>query len=104
MPIALPHAKAGKLRALAVTGAKPFALTPGIPTAIEAGLRASCWTTGGPAGGKGSPPAIVAKLNANREGVAAAGFRDHYTTLGLEAVTSTPQGFSEAIKTTPQST
>ena len=38
MPVALPHAKSGKLRALAVAGAKRFSITPEIPTAIEAGL------------------------------------------------------------------
>jgi tripartite-type tricarboxylate transporter receptor subunit TctC len=100
MPIALPHAKSGKLRALAVTGSKPFALTPGIPTAIEAGLPGfvldNWW---GLLVVKGSPPSVVGKLNAELvKALQQPDVKDRYTGLGLEAVTSTPQGFSEAIK------
>ena len=100
MPIALPHAKSGKLRAIAVTGAKPFALAPGIPTAIEAGLPGfvldNWW---GLLVVKGSPPSIVGKLNTEIvKALQQADVREHYSSLGLEAVTSTPQGFSEAIK------
>src|SRR4051812_37714788 len=38
MPIALPHAKAGKLRALAVTGAKRTQLYPEMRTVAESGV------------------------------------------------------------------
>ena len=38
MPIALPHARSGKLRALAVTGARRTPLVPEIPTVAEAGM------------------------------------------------------------------
>jgi tripartite-type tricarboxylate transporter receptor subunit TctC len=38
MPVALPHVKAGKLRALAVTGAKSTPLVPGVPSVAEAGV------------------------------------------------------------------
>ena len=65
MPVALPHVKAGKLRAIAVAGAKPFRLTPGIPTAIEAGLPGfaldNWW---GLLMMKGVPQSIVSKINA----------------------------------------
>ena len=33
-----PHVKSGRLRALAVTSAKPSALTPGLPTVAESGV------------------------------------------------------------------
>lgn len=100
MPIALPHAKAGKLRALAVTGAKPFGLTPGIPTAIEAGLPGfvldNWW---GVLVVKGTPQAIVKKINAGLvQGLGQAEVKERYAALGLEAVTSTPQGFTDTIK------
>jgi tripartite-type tricarboxylate transporter receptor subunit TctC len=60
----LPHIRAGKLKALAVTGNERVASLPNVPTMIEAGLPAyevigwfGFWV---PAG---TPPAIVAKLN-----------------------------------------
>jgi len=34
----VPHVKAGRLRALAVTSLKPSALAPGLPTMVESGL------------------------------------------------------------------
>lgn len=100
MPIALPLAKSGKLRAIAVTGSKPFGLTPGIPTAIEAGLPDfvldNWW---GLLVMKGTPPNIVSKINAGIvQGLQQAEVRERYAGLGLEAVTSTPQGFTDAIK------
>ena len=61
----LPHIKAGKLRALAVTGSERSSSLPGIPTMMEAGLPNyevigwfGVWL---PAG---TPRAVVAKLNA----------------------------------------
>lgn len=61
---ALPHARAGRLRALAVTSAQPSALAPGLPTLAEAGLPgyvcSSYYATFVPAK---TPPAIVGRLN-----------------------------------------
>ncbi|MGH8666380.1 MAG: tripartite tricarboxylate transporter substrate-binding protein, partial [Burkholderiales bacterium] len=39
VPNVLPHARAGRLRALAVTSGKRFALEPDLPTVAEAGLE-----------------------------------------------------------------
>ena len=39
VPNVLPHARAGRLRALAVTSGKRFALEPDLPTVAEAGLK-----------------------------------------------------------------
>jgi tripartite-type tricarboxylate transporter receptor subunit TctC len=100
MPVALPHVQSGKFRALAVAGSKPFPLTPGIPTAIEAGLPGfvldNWW---GLLTLKGTPPAIVAKLNAEIvKALKQPEVQERYTALGLEAVTSTPRGFADAIR------
>ena len=58
------HIKSGKLRALAVTSARPSALFPGLPTVANAGLPGyeSASTTGifAPAG---TPAPILARLN-----------------------------------------
>jgi tripartite-type tricarboxylate transporter receptor subunit TctC len=100
MPVALPHVKAGKLRALAVAGSKRFGLTPEIPTAIEAGLPGyvldNWW---GLLVMKGTPQAIVSKINAGlAQGLQQAEVKERYTSLGLEVVLSSPQGFTDAIK------
>jgi tripartite-type tricarboxylate transporter receptor subunit TctC len=65
LPSALPHIKAGKLRALAVTSAQRAPVLPDVPTIAEAGLpgfEASSWF--GVLAPAGTSPAIVAKLNA----------------------------------------
>jgi tripartite-type tricarboxylate transporter receptor subunit TctC len=100
MPIALPHAKTGKLRALAVTSAKRTPLVPDMPTVAEAGVPGyaveNSWGVFAP---KGVPAPIIAKLNAeivrvhNLQEV-----KDRYAMLGLEAVSSTPVKFAEVIR------
>jgi tripartite-type tricarboxylate transporter receptor subunit TctC len=63
-PVAMPHVKAGKLRALAVTSGKRSGLAPDVPTVTESGLpgyQAAGWfAVMVPAK---TPPAIVARLN-----------------------------------------
>jgi tripartite-type tricarboxylate transporter receptor subunit TctC len=62
---ALPFAKAGKLRLLAVTSAKRVPTLPDVPTLAESGLPGfdrSVWF--GVAAPKGTPAAVIDKLNA----------------------------------------
>ncbi len=59
------QAKAGKVRALATTGKTRSAVLPEVPTVNEAGVpgyEATIWL--GVMAPKGTPPAVVAKLNA----------------------------------------
>src|SRR6185295_15961939 len=64
MPLVLPHARAGKLRALGVTSARRSQAAPEIPTIAEAGLPGydhGAWNAMlAPAG---TPRGIVQKLN-----------------------------------------
>ena len=65
IPSALPHIKAGKLRAIATTGAKRDATLPDLPTIAEAGVKgyeSGVWF--GLAAPAGTPPEVIAKLNA----------------------------------------
>lgn len=60
----LPHLRSGKLRALAVTSLKRYALLPDVPTMAEAGLpgfEVVPWT--GMFAPAGTPRAIIDKLN-----------------------------------------
>ena len=64
MPTVLPHAKAGKLRALATIGSTRAAATPDLPTVAETlpGFEVNNWV--GLFAPAGTPPEIVARLNA----------------------------------------
>jgi tripartite-type tricarboxylate transporter receptor subunit TctC len=72
MPAHLPHIKAGRLKALAVTSAKRSPLLPDVPTLAEAGLTAfesaTNYTLFVPAA---TPKDIVARLNTEINAVVA---------------------------------
>ena len=100
MPIALPHAKSGKVRALAVTSAKRTPLVPDMPTVAEAGVPGyALENSWGVFARKGVPADIVAKLHAEISRVHnLQEVKDRYATLGLEALSSSPARFSEVIR------
>jgi tripartite-type tricarboxylate transporter receptor subunit TctC len=61
----LPHAKAGRVRALATSGVKRSAITPDLPTVAEAGVKgyeATIWL--GIMAPTGTPRAVIDRLNA----------------------------------------
>jgi tripartite-type tricarboxylate transporter receptor subunit TctC len=95
----LPMAQSGDVKALAITTAKRSKLAPQIPTAAEAGMPglefASWYGIWGP---KTLPKDLVAWINtaANDavKDIAASGRLD---TLGIEAVTETPEEFASYI-------
>ncbi|MDB5812627.1 MAG: hypothetical protein JWN94_4749 [Betaproteobacteria bacterium] len=100
MPIALPHAKSGKLRALAVTSAARTPLVVDLPTVAEAGLPGyalvNWWGILAP---RGVPSDVVAKLNTEIVRIHnLADVRERYAALGVEAASSTPQRFADYIK------
>lgn len=93
LPVALPLVKAGRVRALAVTGAKRAAVLPGVPTVAEAGVpdyEHILWSMLlVPAA---TSKDIVARLN--REAVKvleAADVRERYAGMGVEPAPSTPE-------------
>ncbi len=96
----LPHVKSGRLRAIAMTGAKRLPSIPDIPTVAEAGVRdyeAGSWY--GIVAPAGTARPIIDLLN--REIVAAIKSPDIFDRLTLEAVTpvgNTPEEFAAYIK------
>ena len=91
--VAVPHVKAGKLRALAVTSGTRNPLLPEVPTLVEAGLPgavADSWTSlASPAG---LPPAIVERLNREvNEILALPEVRERLASTGTEAMAGSPE-------------
>lgn len=63
MASGLPHVKSGKLRALAITGAKRSPALPGAPTIAEAGVAGyEVYEWNAIFAPAGTPPAVIAKL------------------------------------------
>ena len=100
MPSSLPHAKAGKLRALAVTSMTRSAALPDVPTLDEEGLKgfdATSWF--GLLAPAGTPRDIVAKLNsASVKALASAEMRERLAAQGADPVGNTPDQFATFIK------
>ena len=96
---ALPQVEAGKVVALATTGARRSALAPGLPTVAEAGLaefETSIWL--GLLAPAGTPPAVQARLAAAAASVTAsvdvaARFREQ----GMEPRPLAPAAFAPLI-------
>ena len=90
------HIKAGKLRALAVTGSKRSPQLPEVPTVAESGLpgyEAYVWM--GLLAPRGTPPAIIDRLHGElRQVLATDEVRTYMTNAGIEIVGSTPGEFS----------
>lgn len=97
----VPHIKAGSLRALAVTGAKRWPTLPDLPTIAEAGLPgyeiSGFYGIVAPAG---TPKPIVAKLNKELTRIISnPNLRERLLIQGFEPSPSTPDEFTELIKT-----
>ncbi len=91
-PTALPAAKSGKLRALAIAGAKRSILAPELPTIAESGLPGfdvSGWF--GIVAPAGTPSAIVATLNRQLvRALKSPELQDRLAPHGFEVVASAP--------------
>ena len=95
-----PHVKSGKLKALAVTGAQPFALVPGVPTVASTGLPGYEFSSMdfllAPAK---TAPVVISRIN--REVVRLLDqpeVRAIFTNAGLVAQSSTPEELGARMK------
>jgi tripartite-type tricarboxylate transporter receptor subunit TctC len=95
----LPLAKAGRIKALAITSLKRQPSAPEIPTVEESGLPGfefvSWYGLWGP---KNLPADITAKLQSSIAGILAEpDVKQRLSTLGFEAIGSTPDYFAKFI-------
>ncbi|EHP44331.1 hypothetical protein OR16_03642 [Cupriavidus basilensis OR16] len=99
-PTAVPQIKGGKARALAVTGAARVPALPDVPTFAEAGLKdykVINWF--GLAAPKGTPPALVAKLQAEvGKSVNSPEVRERLASMGAQPGGIAPADFARRIK------
>lgn len=94
------HAKAGKVRPLAVTGRKRFGELPDVPTMAEGGVPgyevAGWYGFYAPAG---TPADIVRRLHAEaKRGLNSPDVKDKLEKAGNEVVTSTPEEFAAFLR------
>ena len=98
--VALPHVKAGKLRALAVTSKERNALYPDVPTVAESGYKgfeALSWS--GLSVAKGTPQPIVDKLEAAMaQAMQSANFKQRLTSTGFVIPSQGGKPYTEFVK------
>jgi tripartite-type tricarboxylate transporter receptor subunit TctC len=99
LPSSLALIKAGKLRPLAVTSTTRAAVLPDVPTVAEAGVpgfEASSWF--GLLAPAGTPPAIIAKLNAEaNRWLSSPDAKEKLLAQGANAAGGSPEDFARHI-------
>jgi len=97
---ALPHIKSGKLRALAVTGARRTPIAPELPTVAEAalpGYAVESWF--GLLAPAGTPPEIVARLTTETNtAMRAPEMKERLASEGADPMAGTATEFAALLK------
>jgi len=97
---AMPHVRAGTLRALALTRIKRTALFPELPTMDEAGVEGfdlDSWA--GIVAPAHTPPEIVTRLNVElRKIIDDPGVKKRLMNVGFDAFSSSPEELGSFIK------
>jgi tripartite-type tricarboxylate transporter receptor subunit TctC len=101
MGAALPLARAGKVRALAVTSPKRTTIAPDIPTMVEAGVPGYehlLWNAVfAPAG---TPKNVIARLDSElAKAVNAADVRERFTAIGVDPASKSAEEMARYLKT-----
>jgi tripartite-type tricarboxylate transporter receptor subunit TctC len=100
LPTSATNVRAGKLRALAVTGSMRSPLFPAVPTVAESGLpgyESTAWL--GLVAPTGTPEEIIRALNAKViEAARGAGFRERWEPLGYQIIADSPERMSAMLE------
>src|SRR5437868_4528337 len=96
---AVPNIRAGKLRALAVSGAARVASLPSVPTFAEAGMDFDMGTTFGLLAPAGTPESVIARLHAEFTGaLRAPELRGKVEESGAVVTADTPAEFAKKLR------
>ena len=95
---AIPHAKAGRIKTIAVTGAKRTPIAPNVPTISEAGV-AGYEVVGwyGMAAPAKTPRAVIERLNGTINRVLPE-LRERFENIGMDIAGGTPDDFGAFLK------
>jgi tripartite-type tricarboxylate transporter receptor subunit TctC len=100
MAPAVPHVKAGRLRALVVSSEQRSTALPDVPTMADAGIREwfpqTWWAMAAP---RGTPSAIIKRLNAEiATFMKAPDVQEKFASLGLVPLHSQPEHIMELVR------
>lgn len=100
MQAGVPHVKSGKLRALAVSGAKRSQSAPDVPTIAESGVPGYEFTSwNGVHVPAGTPKALVSRIQSELvKVVAMPDVKERMVGLGMEVAGSTPEELAALVK------
>jgi tripartite-type tricarboxylate transporter receptor subunit TctC len=97
--VTITQIKAGKLKAIAVTGKTRLASLPDVPTFEQGGFSVDASGFQGVLAPAGTPPEAVAKLSqALNAALAQPEVKEKFAAAGLETVSSTPAEFAAFIR------
>lgn len=98
---AIPHVKAGRAKALAVTTAERSPALPDVPTVAEAGVPGYAFDVWyGMLFPAGTPPAIVTRTGSEIARLSKQpALRERFTAGGMEPLSTSPQAFAQLIRT-----
>jgi tripartite-type tricarboxylate transporter receptor subunit TctC len=95
---AMPHVKAGKLRALATTAPARSPLLPEVPTATEAGAKLEVVGFYGLLAPAGLPADVLAKVNAEVGAVlGSAALKEQFATSATDPLAMPPEAFARRM-------
>lgn len=99
MPSALPQVRAGRIRALGISAATRHAALPEVPAIAEAVPGYELVTWYGLFAPRGTPPAVVERLNAEaRKALESAEVQDKFRAAGLDTRWSSAADFAAMVR------